>query len=158
MARKTLKICLWNADGLRNKLGELIHFISIHAVDVMVICETKLNHNHRLQIRNYDTHRRDRNGYGGGVAILIRRTIQHIELDHIPSNVENISIRLLNGLIIRGGYAPPHINLNFDTLDDFFPPNQQILLLADMNARHTAWRNRTNNRNGNLLFTFVVVT
>ena len=127
MVRKRLNLVLWNADGVRSKMGELTQFLTRHAVDIMVISETKLNQNNRFRIRNYDIHRADRDGPGGGVAILIRQNIQHVALESIASIVENIAIKLLNGLTIRRGYVPPHINLNFDILDDLLPINQQTL-------------------------------
>lgn len=37
---KDLKICHWNANGLRDKLGEMKDFMLQHKIDVMLVNET----------------------------------------------------------------------------------------------------------------------
>lgn len=107
---KQLKILNWNANGLRAKVGELIHFLNKHKIDLAVLTETKLDPNFNLKIRNYNIFRYDRNMRGGGVAILTKNCLPCKLLPHINSNIENISIMLENGTVFVGGYAPPNLN------------------------------------------------
>ena len=57
----TLRICTWNANSVRNKLGELIHFLSREKIDIMLITEIKLKRSKSVDITQQ----------GGGVAILV---------------------------------------------------------------------------------------
>ena len=131
-----LNLILWNANGLRNKLGELFSFLNSYKVDIMVITETKLAQNIKIKVRNYNLHRNDRNNRGGGVAILIKNKIAHARQPTINTSIENVSIRLTNDVLIVGAYARPNLLLDNDDLDAIFNLNQKILVLGDFNARH----------------------
>lgn len=73
-----IKITSWNARSIRSKKLELFHFLEKHNVDICLISETWLNNNFSLRNNNYYSYRYDRStGNGGGVAILIKKTIQH---------------------------------------------------------------------------------
>ena len=63
---KNIKIALWNANSVFGKMGEIEHFIKIHEVDIFAISETKLAPHVDFKIRNFTTHRQDRNRRGGG--------------------------------------------------------------------------------------------
>jgi len=38
-----LRICSWNANGLRNRVAELINFLQRNNIDIMMIKETRYN-------------------------------------------------------------------------------------------------------------------
>ena len=71
---KNLKIALWNANSVGNKIGELTHFLNTHKIDIIAISETKLTNEHTLAIRNYTTYRTDRTRSGGGSSTHQKRT------------------------------------------------------------------------------------
>ena len=153
---KPLKIALWNANTLSNKVGEVISFLTQYKIDILIITETKLTANYKLKIRNYQIHRKDRTLRGGGVAILIKHTIPHSVLNTINTQIEQISIKLRNGVVISGCYAKPRLSINNNDFDVIFNQSRQVLALGDFNARHTAWRNHVNNRNGHFLHDYAI--
>lgn len=148
---KKLKIIQWNANGLRTKVGEFISFLSHYKIDIAIINETKLTPNNKLKIRNFTVYRNDRNVRGGGVAIVVRHNLPHIKLPQTNSLIEHISIKLLNGIILSGGYARPNLRMNDIDFHEIFNLGQQVMLLGDLNARHRLWKNIHNNRNGHLV-------
>lgn len=78
---RTIRICYWNADGIKDKIPELQNFLIDKQIDIMLLQETKLNPNNKLRILNYEVYRRDRVTHRGGVAIISKRNIQHTETE-----------------------------------------------------------------------------
>ena len=83
-----------NINSLRNKFDSLVELVK-GKVDVLVICETKLDKTftkNTFLIDGYKKpYRKDRNGDGGGIAIYVRADIPSQEKkDNFPSNVEAI--------------------------------------------------------------------
>lgn len=86
----------WNAQGITTttSINELQHFVNIHRVDVVCLCETLLKPTHKFYLNNFrKAYRNDRFNHGGGVAICINKNIKH---DLLPVyntiSIENISI------------------------------------------------------------------
>lgn len=100
-------IANWNSNGLKNKLGELISFLYRHKIDIAIITETKLTESIKIKIRNYSIYRQDRNIRGGGVAILIKNSIIHKNINNYLTTIEHTSIQLQDGTIISAAYSPP---------------------------------------------------
>lgn len=153
-----LNIVLWNANGLRHKMSELIHFLSIYKVDIMCISETKLTDIDRIKIRHFSVHRQDRTQRrGGGVAILVRARIPHKLLNiNLQSSVEHIIIKLSDDTHIVACYNPPSNTLTHNDLDNLISPFPRVLLMGDLNARHIAWKNHVNNTSGLNLYTYTL--
>lgn len=143
----------WNANGLRTRTNELRHFLNAEKVDIMVLTETRLNVNDRLNVTNYKTYRHDSNYRGGGVAILIRKNIPHMPLPYIDINIANIGIKLQDGTIIRAIYNRPRHNITNDELTQL-TKDYRVLLVGDFNARHTSWNNKKCNKNGKVLYDY----
>ena len=104
---KNIKVALWNANSVAGKMGELTHFLYTHKIDIITLSETKLAPDTPLTLRNYTIHRSDRTRRGGGVAILIKNSLPHIALPQTNSNIEHISIKLWNGVVVTSCYLPP---------------------------------------------------
>lgn len=123
-------------------------------VDIMVITETKLKPNNRFKVPNFSIYRNDRiRNRGGGVAVLIRKSIPHHPLPAIESNIDNIAVKLLDGTVIVGAYNSPSNRITEEALSELFT-HTKMLLVGDLNARHTTWSNRRNNRNGSTVFDY----
>lgn len=74
-----LRLLQWNCQSLRNKVPELEY--RSRDYDIILLSETWLNHEHRINLRNFDIVREDRIlGVGGGVAILIRNNIKYRQI------------------------------------------------------------------------------
>ena len=69
-----LRLCHWNAEGIRPKKLEIQTFLKSINIEVCCIQETHLNSNHCFSIRGYETFRRDtESGPKGGLLILIKQ-------------------------------------------------------------------------------------
>ena len=152
---KTIKITYWNANGLRHKIGELIHYIDKHNVDIIIISETRLDENIKLKFKKFKTYRQDVSARRGGIALLIRQNIPHQLIQNIDTIIENITIKLQNKTIICGAYAKPRIRINDKDYDNIFNLGNKVLILGDLNCRHKSWNNKLNNRNGNNLLHYI---
>lgn len=119
----------------------------------MIITETKLNASIKIKIRNYFIYRNDRLGRGGGVAILVYKKIPHHPLPSLNISIENIAIDLQDGTTIRAAYNQPRNAMTGADLTSLTSGNK-VLVLGDLNAKHTTWNNRRNNRNGVAVYEF----
>ena len=79
-----LKVIHWNCFKMtQNRCKELEQFINDNQPDIISLNEVKMNKeeaNQFLNINNYSTYYKPRNknsNYGGGVALIIKNTIEH---------------------------------------------------------------------------------
>ncbi|GFT87534.1 hypothetical protein TNCV_3759751 [Trichonephila clavipes] len=87
---RPLKIVSWNVDSILNKIPEFENFVNSHDPDLIVLQETNLRPCHSLNTSKYKTYRNDRTTHcGGGMAILIKRSIPHHILDIKTYSVVN---------------------------------------------------------------------
>jgi len=102
---------------------------------------------------NCQTYRRDRNTFGGGVFISIKRNIHCTQIDD-NSNIEIIyvHVRINNSrdFIVGSFYCHPHSsNTILDDLQSSIPmikhkhPHTQIVLGVDFNCPGIDWENNT---------------
>ncbi len=66
------------------------NFLNITNHCIFELNETKLNENSKIEIKNYDVIRKDRNRNGSGVAILIRNDLSYSKIPE--SNKYNIDV------------------------------------------------------------------
>jgi exonuclease III len=80
----SLRIALWNANGLANHILELQNFLNIHKIDIALISETHFTTRTVFKVPNYKVyhipHPDDR--AHGGATIIIRNSVSHYELRH----------------------------------------------------------------------------
>lgn len=154
-----LGLISWNADGVRNKIHELLELaVSDLSVDVIALCETKLTSNIAIKTPGFNCYRSDKNqnGRGQGVAILIKSNIQH-SIIVVPSmkNLEAIAIKIhLSGreVIIVSAYQSPNLPLVHADLDNLFSLGSNVLICGDFNANHDYWNSSYCNTRGRSLF------
>ena len=93
---RNLKILEWNANGIRTKLWEFVNFLFEKNIDVALICETLLMPEISLEIPGYHCIRIDNERPVGGVAIVVRRSLNASELK-LPktTNLELVGIELI---------------------------------------------------------------
>lgn len=160
ISKHTLTLCSWNAGCLELKLGELIHFLDTHNIDIALIQGTFFTPQHKLKLHNYTVYRQDRpiaNGRDfGGVAILVRNSVQHHQV-HIPqTNAETVAIKLSDNTHIIGIYNPPTNTHNAQQLHTLLDVGNKVLLVGDFNARHTSWGCHVNNASGRNLYRYTL--
>ncbi|CAD6221967.1 GSCOCG00011676001-RA-CDS, partial [Cotesia congregata] len=150
-----IKICSWNANGLKNKLGEVIEFISRNKIDIFLINETRLCEKDKLKVRNYNCIRKDKNYTAGGVAILVKKDLAYQECV-VTSTIECIIIKLASNIFITAAYNSPANNFTTQDLNSILGIGNKVLLIGDLNARHITWNNHVNNRRGLTLFDYTL--
>lgn len=151
---KSFKIIEWNSNGIKNKTYELTHYLHTHDIDIALITETHLKNTDKLNITNYTIHRKDRPTQGGGVAIMIKNTINYVLIQNLQSNLEILGIKIKNDINIFALYIHPNYALTLQELDNIFDGRNKVIVAGDLNARHTFWKNQTNNTNGLLLYNY----
>lgn len=112
---KTLRFLNWNSHGVYKKRFELIDFINSHSIDIACITETHLTSDVVLRIQGYNCIRNDRPGLttGGGVLILVKKTINYFEIDlPLTPGLETVAIRIIftdnNSITVIAAYKPPN--------------------------------------------------
>lgn len=150
-----LRLGQWNANGICLKWDELKDFILEHKIDVMAVCETKLNDSINLSMPGYTITRKDRNRQGGGVMIICKGDIKHHELTTQTTSFETIGIKLDNGQCIFSSYAPPQTTININDLNNIFKTSKDVIMMGDLNAKHRTWGNLSYNKNGVTISNFV---
>lgn len=155
---KLIKLAVWNANGIRNKINEVEIFLNNYNIDIIIITETKLQATDKIKIRNYSVHKYDRNDPvpGGGVAILIKKSIPYVKIT-INQNLsfEYACIKLNNDLSIIGIYNKPTNYYEINELLIINNLSNRVIIGGDFNSKHISWNCNSNNRNGNKLFNFL---
>ena len=167
---KHIRIAAINTNSLiaNYRRLELLQFLEDYNHDIIFISETKLNHSHKLSIKDYNIIRNDRPNaiQGGGTAILIRKNIQYEECvpptttpnEILEHSIAKITITGGNTLILISAYARnDNRHLFIDELDKLFINlklfccNTYYILAGDLNARRKVWGDRANNPRGRYL-------
>lgn len=161
-----LSIITWNARGVKNKKDELFAFLNRENVDICLLTESWLNSSLSIKNNNYFCYRCDRSSRrGGGVAIIIKKSIRHTLLPLPNTNlIESIGINITNNgttctslfcCYFGGGRADPlqkQIFTNDLRLLTRTPGN--LVLGGDFNSRHRLWGCNRANVWGSLLYNF----
>lgn len=149
----SLRCCTWNANGLRNHIGELRNFICHHRLDLITVNETKLTEDIKIKIKDFQIFRKDRTAHGGGVAIIVRNNIPlKLLTNHIRTSIEHIAIQLKDNTCIIAVYNQPRNQLTIDDIQSLTNIGNKVLIVGDLNARHYTWMNHVDNHNGVTLF------
>lgn len=106
---RDIKICTWNANGIRHKTCELIEFLNRYKIDIMLVNETKLSTKDRFKIKNYSCERYSRDNAAGGVMILVKNNIPYKITKTKHSVIENVCIKLANNSHLIAVYNRPSI-------------------------------------------------
>lgn len=148
----------WNSDGLKSRQTLLKDFLSRHDVDIACISETHLISDDKFRMPGYCTYRCDQQTRSGGVAILVRRSIQHTDL-LLPDleRLQAVGIRLtLDGsrtVRVISAYQRPGVRLMKQDLEALFDGSPTILM-GDLNSKSPFWGCRVGNPNGSRLHNF----
>jgi exonuclease III len=140
-----LKICHFNIRSLSDKLDELKHFLVTHSIGICMLNETFLHPRKTIKIHNYNIVRRDRDSRGGGVCVLIHRSLFYEEIK-IPSRpvTELLVIKVPNvvggqALTLMSYYNPPGSQIDMPALNNLFSQHQRVLLMGDLNGHNPIW-------------------
>ena len=158
MVYDSLKIVIWNANGLNQRVLELKAFLIDQNVDVALISETHFTTKSFIQIPNYKiitTNHPSGRGHGG-TAIIVKKTIQYTEQQpFLTDYLQSTSIQLrdkVGPLTISSIYCPPKHKITIDQYCSYMNTlGNRFLIGGDFNAKHVQWGSRINNVKGKAL-------
>ncbi|KAL5243328.1 hypothetical protein ACI65C_010738 [Semiaphis heraclei] len=153
-----INILFWNCDGIQHKLNELNTFSKQNNIHIILLQETRINHNTPFKLPNYFTYRQDRppkprTPPSGGTAILVRKNIVHSH-DPLQTAMDSTSITIQLGndnVRISSLYKSPKMPLQLTDLEAITNQKLKFIAAGDLNAKHPTWNSRTTNTSGNLL-------
>ena len=152
-----LNLAIINCRSVCNKQAELNVFLALQNIDIFIGTESHLDNsilNSEVFPNTYNTYRCDRNRHGGGVFILIRKTIPSSELYTTNSDIEivwaHIHQKSKQDVILGSFYCPPgssisvleELQTSVSQIKQSFP-TAKIILGGDFNAPGIDWPNRT---------------
>ena len=156
---RKLKLLLVNCRSLKSKRKQRDLQALVQQEDPDIICgtETHLDNTYftsEVFPDTYDIHRKDRNRYGGGVFIGVRRDLLAMPEETLDTDCEAIWVKIIfagkQPLYIGSFYRPtnddPAALLKLDeALKKLTQKNTlpNIVLLGDFNTPHINWENNT---------------
>ena len=123
---KSLLILQFNANGIKNHVNELQTVLYNSRIDLALITETHLTKYSNIYVLGYKLLKTDHpdNMTHGGVAILIKNSIQFQPLPHFCSDYLqscSLIIKLNNiPIIIAAIYSPPKHKITIQNYTNYF--------------------------------------
>jgi exonuclease III len=160
-SKNQAKIYLWNANGIKSKIDEVVEFLYNYSPEILCINETKLNQDEELIFlkTNYNFLCKSRNSKGGGVAILVRKDIKYEEtkqLDKFESEHLCIKTNYKNqDLYVITYYNPPSKIIEKNMLEEIEKNFQNYIICGDLNSRSKSFGCNGENQNGSILNEFI---
>jgi exonuclease III len=153
----------WNANGLKKQRNSFAAFLSHHNVDIACVSETHLINSDTIKFSGYKIYRYDRplnRRPAGGVAIIIRNNIKYNQMPIISDlrslEVIAISLTINNKLItLISAYQSPSKPMYTKDYETIFSKNNNIILLGDLNSKHSNWGCISTNSRGRKLQEFI---
>lgn len=155
----SLRLAVWNANGLSRHSHELKQFLSIHNIDVMMISETHFTEKSHLKLHRYKIyhtmHPSDK--ARGGSAIIVREAIKHYE--HNKYQKEHIQATTIiieeqnRKLALSAVYCPPGSTIQKEQFEHYFNSlGHRFIAGGDYNAKHPLWGSRLLTPRGRQLY------
>lgn len=158
----SLKIVFWNCRSICNKIYEFFNFMDRNNFDLCLLTETWLKTGVKFSHPNYKIIRRDRDSIGGGVAIIIKKSIKFLEIRNIATKlIENVGVEIMfedqTSIKIFGVYFPggascdQRRNEYKSDLRKLLGTTGKYIFCGDFNSRHRNWGCVRANSWGNIL-------
>ena len=163
-SRNNLRILQWNANGIRPRRTELLHFLSHNQYDLIFIQESHLFSDSTFPISGYKTLQKNRSmtrrgttnctgNLGGGVLILVKTGLSYTSLStQSLSSLDPSSDYLAIAVKIKGAapihlfnvYVPPIRSCSSDSRPKSFSPfllpsSPTTYIFGDFNSHHSSW-------------------
>ena len=154
MNRKAPTIAQWNINGFKSKMSHLQCLITKHQPDIIALQETKLPKEAKFHNKKYSIIRKDRDGDGGGVALLINNNNRYVPITlNTPLEAVAVTTYYLNNKItVCSLYLPPREVVTSDQLTDLINSlPKPFLILGDLNGKHPYWGSDQADRRGDLI-------
>ena len=155
MVLTELKIILHNVLAwTKERRNELTNYYYREQPDVILINATGTRQNDKLKFFNYNVYERnDRNELHAGIAIAVKKDLQHQILDDFQEEILSVKIMTTKGpVIVMTHYSPPRANyLPIGDIRRMFQKNMPVYLMADINANHHIFGYRRPNDKGKII-------
>lgn len=123
---QTIKMALWNANGLSQHLLDLINFMANNEPDIVLISETHFTNRSCLKILNfsfYDAKYPSGRAHGGS-AVLVKSSIEHhVSLKTKEEYLQAISVAIEDrrgALVVSADYCPPRHKITQNPFATYF--------------------------------------
>ena len=171
-----LVLLLWNCRSLLSNLIEFKYFLYKNEPDIICLTETWFLVTTSIQFSNYKIYRADRfgiNSRGGGIAILIKKSISSKLCTSFNPYTDGFLEHLVVEIFIENNWSKictlynPCKNVTEDEFEYYFSGlGNNSIIAGDFNAHHPIWSDRfsfsnfsgrslANTLNSNLLFNLI---
>ncbi|KAJ1087586.1 hypothetical protein NDU88_000753 [Pleurodeles waltl] len=145
-----------NGNSIQKKTDKLLHLMESKDVSVVLISETHLQGNHKLDLANHKVYRTDHStgAKARRTAVVISTEVKHHENALPPvGSIEATGIQIQTSgvpLCLIAGYSPPN-QLCPSDMDALPDSNMPTSIGGDLFAKHQCWNPRTANSKGHAL-------
>lgn len=160
-SKPVLKIILWNASSIKDKLLEFSNFLSDYDIDIAMVTETHANASDNMTVVNYNTYKTNRTRCrGGGTAIFTKKTLNTVQYSNTERDgyEETSIIHICNNKETKYTvvYNQPGNILTQNDMDLLIPTNMNCVIGGDFNSKNTIWGARVSNKAGKVLHDLVI--
>lgn len=149
-----LNIFQWNAQSLLPKLTSFENLLVQEKIHIASVCETWLDNEKHIKIKDYITYRCDRDDSYGGVAVFVHKSVrsQRCTIQMSNTGLQVVHLKLFNCVDVENIvsiYCPPPSPSLHTTAQDwecFSIATSKCLVLGDFNGHHTNWSVKTDPR------------
>lgn len=137
-----------------NRRYELYNTYRDFDPDIILINAHGMKDDQRIKLFNYSIYQKNfQNEHHAGVAIAIKRTIQHVIIDDLEEDYLAVKISTsLGPLIIATGYQPPRLpHIPNNNMLRLFRNQHPVIFAGDLNARHQILNHGNNNPAGEII-------
>ncbi|KAJ8910281.1 hypothetical protein NQ315_016098 [Exocentrus adspersus] len=157
---ESLRVASWNIDSFTARKHELQEFLTRLEIDVVALQETRLAENMSTKIPGYVVYRQDRNRRGGGVAVAIKRGIDHYmlqvpQLDTIEAVAVGIRTSRYGEVAVASCYHPPDRTILEQDIEALLTVGPRVIAIGEFNAKAQDWNSRQLNPSGAALRRFL---
>lgn len=138
-----------NARSVCNKISDIEHVLELYEPDFLVLTETWLSEailDFEVVPPAYRMIRKDRPTRGGGVAIVVKNTVEFSRLPNVEGT-ESVWIEVTSyipPITLGAFYRPPNSDLqDIMHLSEYLhrlPRNKSLMVVGDFNAPHVDWQ------------------
>jgi len=143
---KGLVLAHLNICGIRNKIHDIFNLVNKYSINILAVSETHLDSSiqiSELTVKGFNVFRKDRNRFGGGVAIFVQSNIpcrlkQNLLCHDIEAIWVEVHVPYMKPVLVGCCYRPPDAHVDYLTclgemLDKVSDVNCELYLLGDMN-------------------------
>ena len=126
------------------------HYLGV-CPDILLLNSTSIINNNVIKIVGYNVHAKNTsNEAQAGIAIAVRKNIQHRLLDDFADDLLAVEVETVRGpIIVATTYVPPRrVAMPTHDIMRIMRKNIPCYLLTDLNARHVNIGHSTNNQRG----------